>query len=49
MHVNYEFEDDGSGMKLLTDGLEIGLYAPDLGSGKSAIVEAVYVPIPVPV
>lgn len=49
MHVNYEFEDDGSGMKLLTDGLEIGLYAPDLESGKSAIVEAVYVPIPVPV
>ncbi|MDH1629788.1 hypothetical protein [Pseudomonas mosselii] len=46
IHANYAFEDDGSGLKLLTDGLEIGLYVPDLESGKSAIVEAVYIPIP---
>ncbi|MDH1103712.1 hypothetical protein N5C37_21645 [Pseudomonas mosselii] len=46
IHANYEFEDDGSGLKLLTDGLEIGLYVPDLENGKSAIVEAVYIPVP---
>ncbi|MGC3894254.1 hypothetical protein [Pseudomonas urmiensis] len=45
--VSYEFEADGSGLKIMADALELGLYAPDLDVlGKDAHVEAIYVPIP---
>jgi len=46
LNAHYEFEEDGSGLKLLADGLELGLYAPDAKDDKEAKVEAVYIPIP---